>query len=153
VRREVVPFGEDSLRKEQKMVLGVLGNSNGCWRVDHYWLFVVADYAHHVVPTITGARRSWCSSGKELDANQARKLATELQRSVDDCSLDAYARRYFALLRMENNVPDSARFHDEHFDLRELPSHDQERRFVNEFVRQVQRFIEFLLACDGFAIL
>jgi len=35
---------------------------------------------------------------------------------------------------------------------RELPGHEQERRFVNEFVSEVQRFIDFLLACEGFRI-
>jgi hypothetical protein len=38
------------------------------------------------------------------------------------------------------------------FDRRELPRHEQERRFVNEFVGEVQRFIDFLLSCEGFRI-
>jgi hypothetical protein len=34
-----------------------------------------------------------------------------------------------------------------------LPSGQKERRFVDEFVSEVLRFIEFLHSCEGFRIL
>jgi hypothetical protein len=50
--------------------------------------------------------------------------------------------------------PDFVRFEEiEPLGHRELPRHEQERVFANEFVSQVQRFIDFLFASDGFQIL
>jgi hypothetical protein len=134
------------------MGVDVVGNRSGWWRVGQYWWHTLADYFHHITPTITAGCRYWYSSDEDgLDADQARKLGIELQHSIDDCRIDEYARQLFAVLRGENSVPDFARHHDI-LDTRELPNHEQERRFVDQFTNEVQRFIEFLLSCEGFRI-
>jgi hypothetical protein len=109
----------------------------------------VADYSRHVAPDLT---RNWCTRDTdELNTSQARQLGAELQRSVDDCSIDAYARQLFAKCWAENSVPDLARFKD--LLGPELPKTEQERRLVNEFISAVQRFIAFLMKYDGFKML
>jgi hypothetical protein len=74
-----------------------------------------------------------------------------LPRRSQSCRRGEYARQLFAALCTENSVPDFARYED--IFEPELPEHEQERRFVNEFISEVQRFIEFLLSCKGFEIL
>jgi hypothetical protein len=129
-------------------------SGNDRFPVGSYWWVTLANYSRHIAPTHTAACRHWDSNdGDGLSADQARQLGAELQRSVDDCGVDAYARQLFAMLYKENSVPSWARTSDELFDRDELPRHEQERRFVNEFVSEVQRFIAFLLTCKGFAIL
>jgi hypothetical protein len=64
----------------------------------------LGEYARHVAP-VTGARCYWYSTaelfnavsarrthGDGLSADQARRLAAELQRFVEDGSIDASAR-------------------------------------------------------------
>lgn len=133
------------------MGLEIVGyNNNEQWPVTNYWWCRHIDYSHHVAPTIAAACRHWCTSdGDGLNAHQARKLAAELQRSIDDLRIDEYVRQLFPVLLNHNQLPCLVNFQDELFE-KEKPD---ERRFVDEFVRQVQCFIEFLLACDGFAIL
>jgi|SRR6516225_2171882 hypothetical protein len=105
--------------------------------VENNWWARLADYSRHIAPTLTAACRYWYSNdGDGLSADQARRLGAELQRSVDDCSIDAYARQLF-----KKSVP---RFVWSDYEI--------ERRFVNQFIGEVQRFIEFLLTCDGFEI-
>jgi hypothetical protein len=127
-------------------------SSRNQFPVARLWWGILADYSRHTAPSVAEKCRYWYSNdGDGLNAAQARQLGGELQRSVDDCRIDAYARQYFALMRTE---PDCALQHNVFVsDCRDLPTHEQERRFVDEFVSEVQRFIEFLLACDGFAIL
>jgi hypothetical protein len=135
------------------MGIDVVGNRNGWWRVGQYWWHMLADYSHHIAPTITASCRYWYTSDEDgLNADQACQLGAALQRSVDDCRIDAYTRQLFARLCNEKSVPSFVRFDDELFDCRELPRRDQERRFVDEFVSEVQRFIEFLRSCEGFRI-
>jgi hypothetical protein len=134
------------------MGVDVVGNSTGWWRVAQYWWVTLADYSRHIAPNITAAcRHSHTSDRDGLNADQARKLGAELQRSVDDCSIDSYARQLFAGLFKKKSLPVLANLELD-FGRRELPGHEQERRFVNEFVSEVQRFIDFLLACEGFRI-
>ncbi|WP_024506580.1 hypothetical protein [Bradyrhizobium sp. ARR65] len=136
-------------------IVGGGGGGGGAFPVGRFWWVTLADYSHHVAPSIAAACRYWYSNDEDgLDADQARQLGAELQRSVDNCVVDAYAREYFAYLRKENNLPDFPQYDESDVFLpRKLTTHEQERVFVNEFVAEVQRFIEFLLACDGFAIL
>jgi hypothetical protein len=112
-------------------------------------LWWVADYSRHVAPELT---RNWYTHNTdELNKAQARQLGVELQRSVDDCSIDAYARQLFAKSWEENSVPDLARYED--LAGPELPKTEQERRLVNEFGSAVLRFIAFLTEYDGFKML
>jgi hypothetical protein len=129
-------------------------NGIGPFPVGRYWWRILADYARHIAPSITAACRHWYTNdGDGLTEDHARQLGAELQRSVDNCSIDDYARQLFALLCQENSVPDWVEFDDgELFDHRKRARHEQERLIVNEFIGEVQRFIEFLLACDGFEI-
>jgi hypothetical protein len=127
-------------------------SGNDEFPVGKYWWVTLADYSRHVAPDVTAVCRHWYTNdGDGLNASQARKLGAELQRSIDNCSIDDYARQLFAALCKENSVPDFARYED--IFEPELPEHEQERRFVNEFISEVQRFIEFLLSCKGFEIL
>ena len=131
------------------MGVDVVGNSNGWWRVPPYWWVTLADYSHHIAPTVSAACRYWYSSDEDgLNADQARKLGAELQRSIDDCRIDEYARRLFPVLLNDKQMRCLVEFRAEIF---ELPKPD-ERRFVTAFISQVQRFIEFLLSCEGFRI-
>jgi hypothetical protein len=131
-------------------IVGITAN----FPVGEYWWVALADYCRRIAPCLTAACHHWYTNdGDGLNAAQARQLGAELQRSVDDCSIDAYARQLFAGLCNKKSVPSFVRFRDELFDCRELPRHEQERRFVNEFVSQVQRFIDYLSSCDGFQIL
>jgi hypothetical protein len=129
-------------------------SGNDRFPVSSYWWVTLANYSHHIAPTHKAACRHWDSDdGDGLSADQARQLGAELQHSVDDCSVDTYARQLFATLYKQNSVPGWVRTSDELFDRDELPRHEQERRFVNEFISEVQRFIAFLLTCKGFEIL
>ncbi|MFK4525725.1 hypothetical protein ABIF90_003706 [Bradyrhizobium japonicum] len=128
--------------------------SNDQFPVGKYWWVTLADYSRYIAPSVTAACRYWyTNNGDGLNADQAHKLGAELQRSVDDCTIYAYAQQLFGVLCKERSVPDFVQFDQSDFTPREFPKHEQERRFVNEFVSEVQRFIEFLLACDGFEIL
>jgi len=134
------------------MGVDVVGNRSGWWRVGQYWWHTLADYSHHIVPTITAGCRYWYSSDEDgLDADQARKLGIELQRSIDDCRIDEYARQLFPVLVNDKQFRCLVEFQDDGAELFELPKPD-ERRFVDEFISQMQRYIEFLLSCEGFRI-
>ena len=134
------------------MGVDVGGNSNGWWPVARYWWVTLADYSHHVAPTVTAACRYWYTSNEDgLNADQARKLGAELQRSIDDCRIDEYACQLFPVLLNDKQFRCLVEFQDDGAEIFELSKPD-ERRFVNEFASQVQRFIEFLLSCEGFRI-
>jgi hypothetical protein len=85
-----------------------------------------------LINAVRARRRHWDG----LSADQARRLAAELQRSVEDCSIDAYARQLF-----KRSVPSWV-----------ASDYECERRFVNQFIAEAERFIAFLLTCDGFEI-
>jgi hypothetical protein len=134
------------------MAVDVVGNRNGWWRVAPLWWFTLADYSHHIAPSVTSACRQWCSSDEDgLNADQARELAAELQRSIDDCRIDEYARQLFPMLcndRSAKCLVEFPRSSDASFPV----CRPDERRFVNRFISQVQEFIEFLMSCEGFRI-
>ena len=88
----------------------------------HRW---VADYSRYIAPELT--RNCYTSNTDGLNANQARKLGAELQLSLDNCSIDAYARQLFAKSWQENSVPDCVRYEDLFGS--EFPKHEQERHF------------------------
>jgi hypothetical protein len=109
----------------------------------------LAEYARHIAPA-SGARCYWYSTkeltnavrlrrthGEWLNALGAHRLAAELQRAIEDGSFDADARQLFKV-----SVPPFV-----------ASNYKLERRFVNELIDEVQRFIAFLLTCDGFKIL
>jgi hypothetical protein len=133
------------------MGVDVVGNRSGWWQVGQYWWHMLADYSHHIAPTITASCRYWYSSSEDgLNADQARKLGAALQRSIDDCRIDEYARQLFPRLLNDKQFRCLVEFQDG-AEIFELPKPD-ERRFVDRFVSEVQRFIEFLQSCEGFRI-
>jgi hypothetical protein len=123
--------------------------------VGTYWWVTIADYCRHIAPSITTSCRHWYTNdGDGLNAAQARKLAAVLQGSIDQCRIDDYARRLSSGLsnvQLRDLMEDSVDI--ELFGGRKLARHEQERRFSNKFVNEVQRFIDFLLASSGFEIL
>ncbi|QHO72333.1 hypothetical protein ACH79_06535 [Bradyrhizobium sp. CCBAU 051011] len=117
-------------------------------------MVTIADYCHHIAPSLTGCCRHWYTNdGDGLNAVQASELAAILQGSIDACRIDDYARR---LASGQSNIrlqDDSAEIDRLLLVQRPLPRHELERSYANEFVNQVQRFIDFLLISDGFEIL
>ncbi|WOH51923.1 hypothetical protein [Bradyrhizobium sp. sBnM-33] len=135
------------------MSVDVIGNSSGWWRVALYWWFTLADYSHHIAPSVTSACRHWRSSDEDgLNGDQARELAAELQRSIDDGRIDEYARQLFVRLYNGKRMRCLVEYEDDSSDAPFPVCRPDERRFVNEFIGEVQRFIEFLLSCEGFRI-
>jgi hypothetical protein len=135
------------------MGIDVVGNRTGWWRVAQYWWVTLADYSRHIAPNITAACRHWYTSdGDGLTADQARKLGAELQRSVDDCRIDDYARQLFLVLCNHESMRSLVEYDDGSSDALFPVCRPDERRFVNEFISEIQRFIEFLLARKGFRI-
>jgi hypothetical protein len=122
--------------------------------VGTYWWVMIADYCHHIAPSLTASCRHWYTNdGDGFNAIQARELAAVLQGSIDECRIDNYARR-LASGRSDVQLQDDSEEIDRVlFGQRTLPRHEQEWRFANKFVNQVQRFIDFLLASNGFEIL
>jgi hypothetical protein len=110
--------------------------------------WMLAEYSRRIEST-TGARGYWYSTaelvaavrrrtrGDGLSADHARWLAAELQRSIEDGSIDAYARQIFKRCRPSWVTSDCKHM----------------RQSVNQFIGEAERFIAFLLTCDGFKIL
>jgi hypothetical protein len=123
--------------------------------VGTYWWVTIADYCHQVAPRISASCSQWYTNdGDGLKADQARELAAILQGSIDECRIDDYARGLSSGLsnvQLREAVEDSLNV--ELFGGHNLARHEQERKFSNEFVSQVQRFIAFLFASNGFEIL
>jgi hypothetical protein len=135
------------------MSVDVVGNSTGWWPVGQYWWFTLADYSHHVAPSITAACRYWYSSDEDgLNADQARKLAAELQRSTVDGSMDGYARQLFLVLCNDESMRCLVEYEDNSSDSFIPVRRPDELRFVNDFVSKVHQFIAFLVSCEGFRI-
>ncbi|WLA68556.1 hypothetical protein [Bradyrhizobium diazoefficiens] len=131
------------------MSVDIVGNAHGWWQVAPLWWFVLAEYADHVLPNVARKCRRWYTSELDgLDEDHALELAAGLQRSIDDCSIDRYARQLFAALRSDKDFSCLVEYDGGGFYLR-----PDERRFVDQFVGEVQRFVCFLLSCKGFQIM
>ncbi|MGY8634615.1 hypothetical protein RAD15_19255 [Bradyrhizobium sp. 14AA] len=134
----------------REMGVDIVGNANGWWRVAPLWWFALTDYANRVAPDDSRMCRHWFTSNEDgLDEDQARELAAELQRSIDDCTIDQSARQLFVELLNSKSMKCLVEYPGDDGD--PVPDYSpDERRFVNDFICQVQSFVDFLLSCRGF---
>jgi hypothetical protein len=74
-------------------------------------------------------------------ADETHALTAALQHALDDCSVDRYGREFFAAVRTSP-----------YLEFEQAVPVNDERAFVDLYVSELKRFIEFLESCDGFAI-
>jgi hypothetical protein len=122
-----------------------IDSSNGSsFSTDDMWWSALAYCSGYIAPSITVACRDWYSNGFDgLNTDQAHKLGATLQCSLDNGSIDKLAHELFVV------VYESIMKHmiGGHHSLPLL-----ERKWVDDFISEVKRWIEFLLRCDGFTI-
>ena len=131
-------------------------SSNGVFPVTRLEWVTLSYCSEYIAPNITETYYWGMNDGDGLNADQARQPGAALQSSLDNGSIDKLARELFVVLCENDSV---FVLHEDHcFGNHDLISKEEllpllEREYVNNFISEVKRWIEFVSRCDGFTIL
>jgi len=114
-----------------------ISSGNEEFRVTRFWWHTLSYCSDYIDPSIAATCPNWywnCMDG--VSAAQARELGDALQCAMDDGRIDKLARELFVVVHEQRMVEDLG----------------EEREFVDIFISEVVRWIEFLKRCNGFTI-